>query len=553
MRRNWIAVILLALLSGISGPVYGQKYPDGIIDKTVAVVGNEMIMISQLEEEVRIMMAQGFVPDRDARCEILENMMVSKLFLMQARLDSLTVNNDMVEGELRNRIDQFRTYFGGDEGVEKQFGKPLYKLRQEWRETFQDQSLTQQMQQNIMSDIPEVTPYDVEEYLKRTDPDDLPVVPVKYQLSQICIYPDREAANMAVKERLLAIRERIINGEKFSTLARIYSQDPGSAMKGGELGMASKSIFWPAFSDAAMSLKPGVVSQIVETPDGFHIIEVLEKKGDMFNARHILLKPEYTAEDQEKAFHVLDSLKTEMANGAVTFEMAARFYSEDPATRTNGGQMADPTTGSSYFEIDQLKPQDYAAIKNLKEGEISDPVESLDNEGRNGNTVYKIIKVDRIWTRKDPVFHLLLPGGWEHYLLMGLPREPSIFLSVRKAVPTVKNVRLTEGGCCWLNCVVSIRKTSDGEVSNAIMAAFSGHTSMKQVIIVDDDVDIFDDREVEWAVATRMQADKILTIPRCKGSSLDPSSHGKSTWKVGYDATIPMDADRSLYSKATLE
>ena len=355
-----------------------------------------MIKISDLEEEVRIMMAQGFVSERDARCEILENMMVSKLFLMQARLDSLTVNNDMVEGELRNRIDQFRTYFGGDEGVEKQFGKPLYKLRQEWREAFQDQSLTQQMQQNIMSDIPEVTPYDVEEYLKKTEPDDLPVVPVKYQLSQICIYPDREAANMAVKERLLAIRERIINGEKFSTLARIYSQDPGSAMKGGELGMASKSIFWPAFSDAAMSLKPGVVSQIVETPDGFHIIEVLEKKGDMFNARHILLKPEYTAQDREKAFHVLDSLRTEMENGAVSFEMAARFYSEDPATKTNGGQMADPNTGSSYYEIDQLKPQDYAAIKDLKEGEVSEPVESLDNEGRDGNTVYKIIKVDRI-------------------------------------------------------------------------------------------------------------------------------------------------------------
>ena len=396
MRRNLMTALIVVLLSGISGQAFGQKYPDGIIDKTIAVVGNEMIMISQLEEEVRIMMAQGFVSDRDARCEILENMMVSKLFLMQARLDSLSVNNDMVEGELRNRIDQFRTYFGGDEGVEQQFGKPIYKLRQEWREAFQDQSLTQQMQQNIMSDIPEVTPHDVEEYLKQTDPEDLPVVPMKYQLSQICIYPDREAADMVVKERLLAIRERIINGEKFSTLARIYSQDPGSAMKGGELGMASKSIFWPAFSDAAMSLKPGVVSQIVETPDGFHIIEVLEKKGDMFNARHILLKPEYTVEDKEKAFHVLDSLKTEMANGAVTFEMAARFYSEDPATRTNGGQMADPNSGSSYFEIDQLKPQDYAAIKDLKEGEISEPVESLDNEGRDGNTVYKIIKVDKI-------------------------------------------------------------------------------------------------------------------------------------------------------------
>jgi peptidyl-prolyl cis-trans isomerase SurA len=160
--------------------------------------------------------------------------------------------------------------------------------------------------------------------------------------------------------------------------------------------MASKSIFWPVFSDAAMSLKTGVVSQIVETPDGFHIIEVLEKKGDMFNARHILMKPEYTSVDREKGFKMLDSLKTELLNQAVTFDLAARFYSEDPATRTNGGQMSDPNSGSSYFEIDQLKPQDYEAIKNLEVGQISDPIESLDNEGRSGNTVYKIIKVDKI-------------------------------------------------------------------------------------------------------------------------------------------------------------
>ncbi|MBQ8839317.1 MAG: peptidylprolyl isomerase [Bacteroidales bacterium] len=388
-----VAAFLLVLIpAGLSA----QKY-NGIVDKTVAVVGNEMIMISDIESEMQMMQSYyGMKSDRKARCELLEQMLASKLFLMQARVDSIAVNNDMVEGELSNRLDMLKSNLGGEEAVEEYFGKPIYKLRQEWRKSIEDQTLTQQMQQSIASKIPEMTPYDVQKYVDSVEPEDLPIVPVKYQLSQICLYPDRDAANIAVKERLLAIRERIINGEKFSTLARIYSQDPGSARRGGELGMASKSIYWSAFSDAAMALKPGNVSQIVETPDGFHLIEVLEKKGDMFNARHILLKPEYTSADREKAFGVLDSLRTEILDGNVDFKLAARFYSEDPATRTNGGQMADPNTGSAYFEIDQLKPQDYVAIKELKEGEISEPVQSLDNEGRDGNTIYKIIKVDRI-------------------------------------------------------------------------------------------------------------------------------------------------------------
>ena len=384
----------MALVLPVCG--FAQTYPNGLIDKTIAVVGNEMISLSQLEQEILYMRMQGMYSDKNMRCEQLERMMDSKLFLMQARIDSLSVNQEMVNSSLEQRMAQIQTNFGGDDEVEKFYGKPIYKLRQEWRQQLEDMTLTQQMQQQIASSIPELTPHDVKKYISETDPEDLPMVPIKYQLSQICIYPDRENANLAVKEKLLSIRERIINGEKFSTLARIYSEDPGSARKGGELGMASKSIFWPAFSDAAMSLKPGVISQIVETPDGFHIIEVLEKKGDMFNARHILIKPSYTDQDRQKAFATLDSLKTEIQNDAVTFELAAKFYSQDAQTKTNGGQMADPNTGSSYFEIDQLKPQDYAAIKDLKEGEISEPVESKDNEGRDGNTVYKIIRVDKI-------------------------------------------------------------------------------------------------------------------------------------------------------------
>ena len=400
----------------LSATASAQKYQDGLIDKTVAVVGNEVIMLSDIEEEMKTQ-SYNYMSDKTSRCEVLENMMITKLFLMQARVDSLVVNNDMVESNLDDYMANVMTYYGGEEGVVKQFGKPMYKLRQELRDDLVDKTLAQQMQGEVARKIPELTPYDVQKYIDATDPDDLPLVPQMYQLSQICIYPDREAANLAVKERLLAIRERIINGEKFSTLARIYSQDPGSARKGGELGMASKSIFWPAFSDAAMALKPGVVSQIVETPDGFHIIEVLEKKGDMFNARHILLKPEYTSEDMEKGFRVLDSLRTELANEAVTFELAARFYSEDPATRTNGGQMADPYTGSTYFEIDQLKPQDYNAIKDLQPGDVSEPFESLDNEGNNGNTVYKIIKVDKIIPAHSATF------SNDYTLLLGNARQ----------------------------------------------------------------------------------------------------------------------------------
>ena len=389
-RRVIVFAAALLLTTGLSA----QKYKGGLVDKTVAVVGNEVILVSDIESEVQQMQAQGRSSDRDMRCNLLENMMESKIFLMQARIDSLSVNYDMVDGELSNRIDQFRTYLGGDEELEKYFGKPLYKLRQEWRQMFEDQSLIQEEQRQIAGNIPEVTPYDVQHFLDTVATDDLPVVPIKYQLSQICVYPDREAAALAVKERLLSLRERIINGEKFATLARIYSEDPGSSRRGGELGMASKSIFWPAFSDAAMALRPGVISQIVETPDGYHIIEVIEKKGDMFNARHILLKPQYTTEDREKAFSRLDSLRTKIVDDEMSFTLAARFFSEDPATRTNGGQMADPATGSSYFEIDQLKPADYAAIKDLKEGEISEPVESTDNEGYQQG--YKIIRVDKI-------------------------------------------------------------------------------------------------------------------------------------------------------------
>ena len=383
-----LAVMPLSTLSA-------QKY-DGIIDKTVALVGNSMILLSQIESEVQMMQFQGYVSDRNLRCEVLENMMVSKLFYTQAQLDSLAVNPDMVDAALEDRVNNILSQLGGEEQVEKYFGKPLHKLRQEWRETFMERNLAQEMQREVAGKITEVTPKEVQQFYKSAPKDSLPIIPTQYQYSQIVLYPNVERAKLAVRERMLEFRQRILDGEKLSVLATLYSEDPGSAMRGGELGMASRSIFWPAFSDAAMSLKEGQVSPIVETPDGFHIIQLITKSGDMFNARHILLKPKYTVEDRDSAFIRLDSIRTVVLEDSLTFDQAARIYSQDAKSRTNGGQVSDPATGAPMFDVDRLKPADYNVLKNMKEGEISQPFESVDDEGRSGNTVYKIVRLEKI-------------------------------------------------------------------------------------------------------------------------------------------------------------
>ena len=388
-------ILTLTLLLSVLLPARAQKY-EGVVEKTVALIGNDIVMLSDIEAEAQMQRARGLTVDKSARCEILEGFLVSKLFLTQAKLDSLVVSEAQVSNMLDQRMNEVLTTLGGEQKAEEYFGKPLYKLRQEWHDALSDQSLIQEMQRNVASNTPKLTPRDIKKYVEETPAEDLPMVSTKYRIRQIGIYPDREAAELAVKEQLVGLRERVVNGEKFSTLARLYSQDPGSMNKGGELGMASRSIFWPAFSDAAMSLKVGQVSQVVETPDGFHIIQLIERDGDMFHARHILIKPQYTSADRDRAFHKLDSIRNLVVLDSMSFFDAARSFSEERHSATSGGLMADEYTGSSYFEKDQLKPNDYNVLRTMQEGDISEPFESLDNEGRNGNTIYKILYLEKV-------------------------------------------------------------------------------------------------------------------------------------------------------------
>lgn len=389
-------IVTLAIILTQVTTIYSQRYNKGLIDKTIALIGNDMIQLSTLETEVQMMMLQGVTSDKNIRCEVLENMLTQKIFLTQARLDSIQVSPDNVENELNRRISNVMTQLGGEAAAVEYFKKPMFRLKEEWREALHEQFLTQEMQGKVAQTAPELTPSDVERFYKTTSQDSLPIIPTQYKYRQIAVYPDRVTAELGVKERLLGFRERVMKGERFSTLATLYSKDPGSATRGGELGMASKTMYWPAFSDVAIALKEGQVSQIVETPDGFHIIQMIKKEGEMFNARHILLRPEYSNDDRSKAFNKLDSIKNLIELDSIKFEMAARRYSHDIKSYINGGLVADKNSGSAYFDKEDLKIVDYNIIKGLKEGEISEPFETTDTEGRDGNTIYKIIKLEKI-------------------------------------------------------------------------------------------------------------------------------------------------------------
>ena len=198
----------------------GQKY-EGVIDKTVAVVGNSVILLSQVESEAQMMQFNGYISDRNLRCEVLENMMISKLFYTQAMLDSLTVNPDNVNAALQDRMANILSKLGGEKEVEKYFGVSINKLEQRWRQMFLEQSLVQDMQRQVTSSVPEMTPRQVKDFYNRTSKDSLPIIPVQYKYSQIVMYPDVKKAEMDARERLLDFRERILNGEKFNLLATL--------------------------------------------------------------------------------------------------------------------------------------------------------------------------------------------------------------------------------------------------------------------------------------------------------------------------------------------
>ncbi|MBQ5994117.1 MAG: peptidylprolyl isomerase [Bacteroidales bacterium] len=372
-----ITLIMLAFLSG-----WGQNVGTSI-DGIVAVVGKSIIMRSDLEKHFIDYKAQfKTVEDPDeVYCSILENLIFNKLMVNQAELDSIEVTDEEVDYRLNTRIQYFLQQTGGDvKYIENYFNKSMAEIKKDMREMMYEQALIEQVQSSITSNIT-VTPSEVNQFAAKIGPDSMPMVETSYQFGEIVKIPpvsDEEVA--AVKERLNSYRERILRGEKIGALARLYSDDPGSASKGGDLGFVERGTLYPEFEAAAFNLKSGEVSQIVKTQAGYHIIQMIERRGESIRVAHILIQPKPSTDEQVRAITYLDSVRQIILDEKLTLEQAAKRFSEG-STKMNGGMVVNPYNSSLSFDRQTLDDATYATINKLIPGEYSECVPFVNDDG----------------------------------------------------------------------------------------------------------------------------------------------------------------------------
>ncbi len=346
-----------------------------VIDQVVAVVGNTLILQSDIENQYLSFRMQGDIEgtEKSMKCQILESLLYQKLMVAQAEVDSITVDKAQVNAELDRRLSGFINQFGSQEKLEKYYGKSISEIKSEIRNIVKDQMLAQQVQQKIISNIT-VTPSEIRSYYNSLPKDSIPMIKTEYVLRQIVRAPPVSLAEiLRIKKELLQLRKRILNGASFSTMAILYSEDPGSAKNGGELGFYGRGQLYPAFEAAAYKLKPGQISGVVKTKAGYHIIQMIARKGDYINVRHILLIPKVSPLALEKARLKLDTIVKEIREDSITFDKAVEEYSQGK-NKNNGGYLINPQTGGTEFEGEQLSPQVSFIVNKLKPGEISNPV-----------------------------------------------------------------------------------------------------------------------------------------------------------------------------------
>ena len=389
MKRNTaiLALLLMAL------PMMAQNREPQVIDKVVAVVGKNIILQSDIENQYLQYRLQGMADGtgKEVRTRILEDLLLQKLMLNQAEMDSITVTDEQVEAELNKRIQWFVGRFGSQEKMEAQFGKTMSEIKDEVRKASKDNMLQEQVQAKIMENVA-VTPQEVKDFFREIPKDSLPTISPEYEIVQIVKRPPVSIdEKLQVKDRLYQIRKRILDGESsFATMAVLYSEDPGSARQGGELGFAGKGVYATEFENTAFNLRDGEISDVIETEFGFHIIQLIERRGETINCRHILLTAKVPVEALEKAQQQLDSVAQRIRNGEMSFEEACNKYSDED-TKNNGGYLTNAMTGSKRLSMQDLQnlENEYPEYKNLafvisrlEVGQLSDPLPMTTNENK---------------------------------------------------------------------------------------------------------------------------------------------------------------------------
>ncbi|MEA3452521.1 MAG: peptidylprolyl isomerase [Bacteroidota bacterium] len=417
MRKVFFIVLILVNIS-----VFAQD-DTLIVDQIVARVGDEIILQSDVESQYYQWLANGNAASRQAKCNVLEDILIQKLLINQAKIDSLFVSSSELEMQVDARIEIFVQQFGGITELENYLNKSIYDIKKDLKKVIHDQLLAQKEQGQITMDIT-ITPSEVAEYYKTLHQDSIPLVDVSYEIRQITISPILlESEQQITIDRINDIRQKIVSGtRKFESLAIMYSNDDISAKNGGELGFTGRAELDPEFAAAAFALQKDSISDVVVTKYGRHIIQLIERRGERINVRHILIRRIIPSVAIQRTIVYADSIRNYIINDSISFNDAALLHSYDIDTKNNGGYLFNNTTGGTKFSINQLPHNIKYDVINLKENEISAPISTLD---KIENQVVKIYKIEK----KTPQHVANLKDDYQLFYEMALQnKKTEIFL-----------------------------------------------------------------------------------------------------------------------------
>jgi peptidyl-prolyl cis-trans isomerase SurA len=388
LKQTKIFLLLIVVFCSNSRAQDLPKPKGIIVDKVAAVVGKNLILASDIENQYSQALSSGETPP--PKCSVLEELLFTKLLVHQAEVDSIEIPEKQVQQELDQRMRYYVAQVGSEEKLEEYYGKSIAQLKEDFKEDVREMLLARQVQQGITADV-KVTPSEVRTMFNSFSVDSLPLLNAEMEIAQVVkkIEVNEDEKNI-VREKIRKIRDRIVDGEDFATLAVLYSEDTESAKRGGELGFVGRNDLVPEFAAEAFNLKGKEISRIVESQFGFHIIQLIKRRGEMINVRHILISPKFSSADLKKAQLELDSIKNQIALGKITFEEAALKFSDDTETKLNGGLLINPATGTTKFDVAEIEPGLFFILDKLKLGEVSDVTKQA---GSDNKPAFKLLTI----------------------------------------------------------------------------------------------------------------------------------------------------------------